>query len=176
MFFLDSYCADLYPIIKIAKIIYGIIHFCFPISLVLFITIDFAKAVISNNEDVMKKTQGVAIKRLIYAVALFLVFSLVSFVMNVISDIEANDLAGNSLDTESWVACWKCTSKSDCKTRDNGGNNTPSKERTDKYGKTYQYSNSKIPGMDCAGGADDPDNYFKDPDTGNLYKWRCTKK
>ena len=176
MFFLDSYCGDLYPIIRLIKMFINLIRFAVPIALILFVTIDFVKAVIANNEDEMKKAQSIVIKRLIYAVAVFLVVSLVMLVMDLVADTGVEDLAGEEFDVKSWKVCWGCDSKSECKAIDNKSNSVPSKERTDKNNKKYVYSNTKLEGYTCSGGADDPDNYFKDPDTGNLYRYRCVKK
>lgn len=176
MFFLDSYCTDLYPIIRLIKIFINLIRFAVPIALILFVTIDFVKAVIANNEDEMKKAQGIVVKRLIYAVAVFLVVSLVMLVMDIVADVGASDLSGEDFDVRSWKSCWGCNSKSECKAIDNKSNSVPSQERVDKNDKKYVYSNTKLPDHDCQGGADDPDNYFKDPDTGNLYRFRCVKK
>ena len=111
MFFLDSYCADLYPIIKLIKLFINLVRFAVPIILILYVTIDIAKAVIAGSEDEMKKNQNVIIKRLIYALAVFLVVSLVSFTMDLIADVGVSDLGGDPLDLSTWRSCWKCKSK-----------------------------------------------------------------
>ncbi len=116
MFFLDSYCGDLYPIIKIIKIVVNLIRFGVPIALILFITIDLVKAVIAGSEEDMKKNQGVIIKRVIYAIAVYLVVTGVMFLMDIVADSGTKDLSDNPLDVKSWKACWNCKSKSECGT------------------------------------------------------------
>lgn len=114
MFFLDGYCGDLYPIVKLIKMFIDLIKFAVPIALIVFITIDFSKSVISHDEESMKKNQNIAIRRLIYAVAIFLVFSVVDLLMGVISEAGVNDLAGNEIDVMTWKACWQCKNKKTC--------------------------------------------------------------
>ena len=98
MYFL-SYCKDLEPVIRIAKSFIDLLRFGVPILLIIMGTIDLAKAVISSKEDEMKKAQSTLIKRLIYAVAVFLVVTLVTVVMNQV--VKAG--VGNG---EDWRKCW----------------------------------------------------------------------
>ena len=128
MFFLDSYCADLYPIIKLIKLFINLVRFAVPIILILYVTIDIAKAVIAGSEDEMKKNQNVIIKRLIYALAVFLVVSLVSFTMDVIADVGVSDLGGDPLDFSTWRSCWKCKSKKECAAIDDKNTDKDEKE------------------------------------------------
>ena len=100
MFFLDvSYCAELAPVIGIIKGLINVVKWAVPILLIVLGTIDLAKAVIASKEDEMKKAQGALIKRAMYAVAVFLVVFLVSFVMNLISSNVGDD-------TNSPIKCW----------------------------------------------------------------------
>ena len=65
--------------------------------------IDLGKAVIAGKEDEMKKAQGTLIRRFIYAVAIFLVVTLVTFIMGVVTSAETDQ------DTTSWKDCWNAT-------------------------------------------------------------------
>ncbi|MBQ6494955.1 MAG: hypothetical protein IJI49_03030 [Bacilli bacterium] len=121
MFVLDGYCGDLYPIIKLIKMVINLIKFAVPIALIVFITIDLVKAVIASNEEDMKKARNVAVKRIIYAVGVFLVFSVVQLVMSIIAEAGVSDLAGNEIDVQTWKACWECRNKSDCGLVETGG-------------------------------------------------------
>lgn len=76
-----------------------------PIGLIVFITIDFAKCVIANKEDEIKKNQSIAIKRIIYSVALFFVPSIVNITMGLVDKA----LGSNNLDTI--TACWTNATK-----------------------------------------------------------------
>ena len=85
-------------IVGIIKTVVTYIKWGVPILLILFGTIDLAKAVIAGKEDEMKKAQNTFIKRLIYAIAVFLVVTLVSFVMGIVSkNADGDDTA---------ISCW----------------------------------------------------------------------
>ena len=106
MNFLVDYCSGLAPVISIVKNVVKLIQFGVPILLIIFGMIDLGKAVMAGKEDEMKKAQGTLIKRFIYAVAVFLVVTLVSFVMGIVAD------ANTGNDTESWWTCWSAGSNS----------------------------------------------------------------
>ena len=71
-----------------------IIKIIIPIFLIIFGMLDLGKAVIAGKEDEMKKAQSTLIKRIIYAVAVFLVVTLVTFVMGLVG-------------SKDWKDCWK---------------------------------------------------------------------
>lgn len=48
----------------------------------------------------MKKAQGTLLKRFLYAVAVFLIVTLVTFVMGMVGE------AGTGANTTSWSTCW----------------------------------------------------------------------
>lgn len=52
------------------------------VALLVLVTIDFVKAVASNDKDALKKAGSTAIKRFIYCVLLFFVPTIISLVMN----------------------------------------------------------------------------------------------
>lgn len=70
-----------------------------PIILVLLVSIDFAKAVIANDENQMKKAQSLAIRRMIYGVVIFFVPTIVTATFGL---IEGQDVTkscfGNATD------------------------------------------------------------------------------
>ena len=99
MNFLYDYCDNILPVIKLAKNVYNLLQWAIPIALILFGMIDLGKAVIAGKEDEMKKAQGTLIKRFIYAVLIFFVFTLVTFVMGIVADTGVGD-------TDSWIDCW----------------------------------------------------------------------
>ncbi len=96
-----NYCDELDPVINIVKAVLALIRFGVPILLIVMGTIDLAKAVISSKEDEMKKAQGTLIKRIIYAVAVFLVFTIVSVVMTMVANAGTGDD-----DVDDWRTCW----------------------------------------------------------------------
>ncbi len=88
MYFLSDFCQneDALEIILVSSRILKLLFTIIPIILILMISIDFAKSVISNSEDNMKKQLNIAIKRIIYCIAIFLIPYIVSSVINVFSD------------------------------------------------------------------------------------------
>ena len=99
-----EYCEQLGDVIRIIKAFIQLIQFVIPIGLVIFGVIDLGKAVISSKEDEMKSAQKLLIKRVIYAIAVFLVVTLVSLVMGIVSN-NVRDAGGK----ESWIKCWNNT-------------------------------------------------------------------
>lgn len=89
---------------SVTKIIYDIIKVSIPILLVFFGSLDLIKAVIANKEDDIKKNQGTFIKRLISAVLVFFVFTVVEFVIS----LSANN--GTKI-----IQCAKCFISGVCK-------------------------------------------------------------
>lgn len=81
-------CEDLLgdEIVKMIKNCWNIVKILVPIILLVFGTLDFAKAVFSG-EDSMKKAQGKFIKRVIIAVCIFIIPSVLAFLLNVGNDI-----------------------------------------------------------------------------------------
>ena len=99
MFFLD-YCSNLRPVINILHAVVSVIQFGIPIVLIIFGMIDLGRAVIAGKEDEMKKAQGTLIRRFIYAIAVFLIVTLVTFIMGIVGDSETG------ADTDTWLSCW----------------------------------------------------------------------
>ena len=93
-------CGGLAPAINILKNVVKLIQFGVPIILIIYGMMDLGKAVMAGKEDEMKKAQSTLIKRVIYAVAVFLVVTIVMFVMNIVAE------ANTGGDTDSWWECW----------------------------------------------------------------------
>lgn len=94
-------CEGLGPIIRIVK--KGILKYIcilIPIALILFGVFDLGKAVIASDEKEVKAAQSRLIKRVIYAIVVFLVPQLVSLIMGIVS-IGVDDGS-----TENWATCW----------------------------------------------------------------------
>jgi len=107
MLFLDvsQFCKDLAPIIKIIK--HGFIPLLqigIPIVLIVLGMIDLGKAVIASKEDEIKKAQGMLIKRLIYAIAVFFVVTIVMLVFGIFAQSGADDDIDG---TQNWYECWE---------------------------------------------------------------------
>ena len=79
---------DILRIIYLAKKILNIVFIIVPVALVVFIIIDLFKNVTNgDNEKTVKDNNKIAIKRLIYAILLFFVPTIVTVVMNLLSAV-----------------------------------------------------------------------------------------
>lgn len=90
--FLNS-CPDEFEILEIiyfARLLFNAIFIIVPIGLIIFIIIDLFKNVASDNEKDQKKNNGIIIKRIIYAILLFFVPTIVGVVNNLLGDLEVN--------------------------------------------------------------------------------------
>ena len=72
--------SDFLSIIGLLKTILRILQIGIPIALLIFGTIDLGKAVMAGDEKEIKAATGILLKRFIAAVAVFLLFLLVSVV------------------------------------------------------------------------------------------------
>ena len=85
--------AELGTLVAVLKSVLVIIQIAIPIGLIIFGTIDLGKAVIASDEKKIAENQKVLLKRVIAAILVFLVATIVSFAMGFV---------GNN----SWRACW----------------------------------------------------------------------
>ena len=96
MLFLDA-CSDLAPLIRLIKFgIIPIIQIGVPILLILYGMFDLAKAVIASKEDEIKNATKLLTKRAIYAVAVFLVVTLVTTVFGLLSITDNKNIENQS--------------------------------------------------------------------------------
>lgn len=97
-------CNGLLPIFKvIRKGVFPIIWIGIPIVLILMGTIDLGKAVMASDDKEIKAAQGRLIKRVIYAVVIFFMVTIVSLVMDLIGKADSSDVEGNT----DWRTCWE---------------------------------------------------------------------
>lgn len=81
-----------------------------PIVLIIFGMLDMGRAVLSSDEKAMKENQGKLIKRVIYAVVVFLIVALVQTVFGVLgkADTEGSNTA---------TSCINCFINNECVSR-----------------------------------------------------------
>ena len=108
MLFLDEVvvdpCQSLGPLINLRKHgIIPIIQIGVPILLILYGMFDLSKAVIASKEDEIKNATKLLTKRAIYAVAVFLVVTLVTAVFGLLSSTGDEDVENQS---KSGLDCW----------------------------------------------------------------------
>lgn len=94
MFFL-SVCENpgVLKIIAFVLKMLDLVFFIVPIGLIVMISLDFTKSVIASRDDDFRKNLNLVIKRLIFTVVLFLVPTLVEFMITIVDDAQ-NTLSG----------------------------------------------------------------------------------
>lgn len=101
--FLKIDCGTLWPIISLIKNgLIPVIQIGIPIILIVLGMLDLGKAVVASKEDEIKNAQKMLIKRCIYAVAIFFVVLIVTFVFGLVAD----NSAGGADEATSWTQCW----------------------------------------------------------------------
>ena len=116
--FMVDYCGGLDQVIVLLKNVVRVLQFLIPIGLILYGMLDLGKAVIAGKEDEMKKAQGTLIKRVIYAIAIFLVVTIVTFVMGLVGSTD-------------WKECWNNVGKPGVTEPNNQGSSDPECDPSD---------------------------------------------
>jgi hypothetical protein len=83
--------SDFGGVLDIIEVIIKLICVVVPIILVVICSIDFAKAVISHDDDALKKALTASFKRLIAGVIIFMLPYIVSFVMGIVGGSDYED-------------------------------------------------------------------------------------
>ncbi len=96
-------CATIAPIIRIIRTVLDIIQIGIPIILILMGTIDLGKAVLSSDDKAIKESTSKLVKRVIAAVAVFFVVTIVKLIMGIISDSSVDD---GHTSNQNWLTCW----------------------------------------------------------------------
>lgn len=97
-----SYCNDsgVFSVVYLLRQIMQVVFILIPIILIVLVLIDLAKNVIAGKEDDMNKNRSVSIKRIIFAVFIFLIPTIVNLFMRVMYDMI--DAGSES----SFLECW----------------------------------------------------------------------
>ena len=96
-------CNGLLPIVQfIRKGVFPIIQIGIPILLIIMGSIDLGKAVLSSDDKEIKGATGKLVKRVIMAVAVFFVVTIITLVMNLFTNVDDDNIEG----TNDWKACW----------------------------------------------------------------------
>ena len=118
-------------VFKFVGIILDIIKIAVPILLIIMGSIDFAKAIIAGKDDEIKKSQSTFIKRVIAAVIVFFVPTIVGLLLSLINQdknaclscvlntstcniTETNSSSNDKNNTTNNNSCSKYTNESDC--------------------------------------------------------------
>ena len=100
MVFLDVNCSDIAGVIGLIHAVVGLIQFGIPFILIIYGLLDLGKAVMAGKEDEMKGAQKILIKRVMYAIATFIVVTLVVYIFGLIGQGSES----------TWYSCWTQTS------------------------------------------------------------------
>ena len=98
MLFLDS-CSAIAPIVNLIKFgVVPLIQAVIIVALIVLLIIDLGKAVMAGKEDEIKSAQKLAIKRIVYAVIVFIVPFLVQVAFGLLSsDIDPENESATAL-------------------------------------------------------------------------------
>ena len=97
-------CGGLLPIFQIVRRgVMPIIWIGIPLVLLVMGTIDLGKAVISSDDKEIKASTGRLVKRIVYAVIIFFMVTIVNLVMDIITNANDKDM----IKTDDWRACWQ---------------------------------------------------------------------
>ena len=99
---------------SITYLIVSVINIGIPIVLIFLGMLDLGKAVMANDEKVMKEAQGRLIKRFVYAIIIFLLVAIVQLVFSIIGKASQDSKAENTKQ-ESISGCISCFINNECK-------------------------------------------------------------
>lgn len=99
---IDGVCGGMLPLVIIIARVVRILHILIPIALIAFGTFDLGKAVISSDDKKIKEAQGHLIKRVVYAILVFLVPYIVSLIISLVSSTQES-----TGDETNYSECWK---------------------------------------------------------------------
>lgn len=99
-----SVCSDIMPVLRIIAYLLEIVQWAIPILLIAFVTFDFVKSMMANDEKAMESVKSTAVKRLVYAVVVFLVPVLIRIVFKMLGGgVSAGGLSGPT----DWITCFE---------------------------------------------------------------------
>ena len=105
-FLAEDPCNGLLPIVQFIKNgVFPIIQIGIPILLIIMGSIDLGKAVLSSDDKEIKGATSKLIKRVIMAVAVFFVVTIVRLVMGMFSSVD-NPTGSDIENTGGWAECW----------------------------------------------------------------------
>ena len=99
-----NFCASTANIWQLVGYVLLVFKIAIPILLIVFGIIDLGKAVIASKEDEIKKATGSLIRRAIAAVVIFLLPTIVTFIMGIITDFKSSGAE------EDFKICRECIS------------------------------------------------------------------
>ena len=96
-------CDTLMPVIRLIKFgVIPLLQIVIIVALIILLILDFGKAVMAGKEDEIKSAQKLAIKRVIYAVIVFLV----PWLVNVAFGLLDNGTGSAAAESQSALSCY----------------------------------------------------------------------
>ena len=95
-------CDKLAPIMRVLAYLIKLVKFAIPIVLIVMIVIDFVKASLANDDKKMKDAQNNVGKRIVYALVIFLVPTIISLLFNTLGKNISGELSGPT----DWISCY----------------------------------------------------------------------
>ena len=110
MFILEGACSiDIDMIVPTFTVgLVNLVKVIIPILLVAYGMMDLAKAVMANDEKIMKEAQGKFIKRIVYAVVIFFIVAIVQLIFGTLASASAKSQTGEVSKTNinACIACF----------------------------------------------------------------------
>lgn len=104
---LVNVCNDAAFILRVVVKIVKIVQLLIPILLIVLVTFDIFKAVAGQADDKAKKEMSEKlVKRIIYAVIIFLIPVIVDIVFRRLDPLTNSNHPAISTDSTSWISCW----------------------------------------------------------------------
>ena len=100
MLFLRDFC-DTSSVLKVILFIselINIVRIVVPIGLIVIVSVDIAKNVISNNDSDMSKNISIALKRVLMAIIIFFIPTIVDFANSLVLDLGDENITVSYLD------------------------------------------------------------------------------
>ena len=108
LFQVAVFCTDeVKGVLYIVKTIIRIVTFVIPLILIAYGTFDIFKAMTSGKEEDQKKAVGAFVKRIIYALVIFLIPFIISLVFNLFSSTFSITTGNNADDDKNFFECYK---------------------------------------------------------------------
>ena len=106
--YINEVCGGLLPILKLLRNgVIPLIQIGIIAVLVVLLIIDFGKAVMAGKEDEIKSAQKLAIKRVAYALVVFLVPWIVNTAIGLLSYTDEENLKKGTGEQYTGLGCWK---------------------------------------------------------------------
>ena len=104
MLAIDCTNAKLETIIRLLKLLLGIVQLVIPMGLIVLGSLDLAKGVFAQDESVIKKNQMLFVKRLIAAILIFFTSLIVRIVMGLVGMTRGRIAGTTFLVSKTWHA------------------------------------------------------------------------